>query len=65
MPKIRCEDCARYTWQSGCSLLQGHYFKFRDCMTEVKDYSFRREQPQGSSAMEQPVPEEVPEDDRR
>lgn len=63
MPKIRCEDCARYTWQSGCSLLQGHYFKFRDCMTEVKDYSFSREQPQGSPEMEQPVPEEVPEYD--
>lgn len=45
MPKIQCKDCARYTYREGCSLLQGHYFKFRDCMIGKKDYSFLREQP--------------------
>lgn len=64
MPKIQCTDCVRYSAKEGCSLLQGHYYKFRDCMTEVKDYSFMKEQPQGSSAMEQPVPKEVSADDR-
>lgn len=64
MPKIQCKDCARYTHKEGCSLLQGHYYKFRDCMTEVKDYSFIREQPQEKTMTEQPCAKEVAAIDR-
>lgn len=64
MPKIMCRNCARWTYAEGCSLERSNYYQFRDCMTEVKDYSFMKEQPQGSSAMEQPVPKEVSADDR-
>lgn len=54
MPKIQCKDCARYTYKEGCNLLRGHYYKFRDCMTEKKDYSFQREQPHPEQSDQDP-----------
>ena len=43
MPRILCRECARYTQQYGCKLQNQNYWQFRDCMLEVKDYSWPKD----------------------
>ena len=44
MPAIKCMSCSLYDAKTGCKLAQGDYYKFRDCMTDKKDYSFELEE---------------------
>ena len=37
MPAIKCNSCARYSRQYGCELEQAHYWKYRDCMLDMRN----------------------------
>lgn len=38
MPGLKCSFCDLWSFETGCKLEIGHYWQYRDCVTEKEDH---------------------------